>query len=290
MHYGQPQRAGARRRAFLARRAALAWRALGRHPSWPTHAPPAFLAVPSRPRLAAALLGRGASDRPLGRGGLCPRPSWPAPRIIWPGSAWPRPSWPPRRLAGERLAAPFLAAARRLAGERLAAPFLAAARRLATAFLAVERFLTTRLATAFFAVRALLGRRPLGRGLLGRGPLLADGLLGWGPFLGRFSGRSPSLRGYCHRCTSLGALSLNRGEACATPRSNSPRRAHCRTVVCDERHARGEVCDFTPFTPTRPRTPNCEGISQWNDATRRAQTSDPTRSLGALHIAVSQHT
>src|ERR1700722_12376764 len=81
------------------------------------------------------------------------------------------------------------------------------------------------------ALGGLLGRRPLHSpfgcaalgGFLRRSTL--DGLLGccalrcllcWSPFYGLF-GRGPSFRGYCHRCTSLGAWSLNRGEACATP-------------------------------------------------------------------------
>src|SRR5581483_9157998 len=80
--------------------------------------------------------------------------------------------------------------------------------------------------------RALTRRRPLdsllgGRALARRRPL--DCLLCWGPLLRSLLGRSPSLRGYCHRCTSLGALSLHRGEACATTMPDWHLRAHCRT-------------------------------------------------------------
>jgi len=78
-------------------------------------------------------------------------------------------------------------------------------------------------------------RSPL-HGLPCRSPL--DGLFGCralgcllcgGPLFRGLLGRGPSFCGYCHRCTSLGAWSLNRGEACATSRSIAPRRAHCRT-------------------------------------------------------------
>src|SRR6202021_2678961 len=72
-------------------------------------------------------------------------------------------------------------------------------------------------------------------GLLGRGALYSllrrgslNCFLCWGPFDGLL-GRGPFFRGYCHRCTSLGALSLNRGEACATSMGRTHRRAHCRT-------------------------------------------------------------
>ncbi len=67
------------------------------------------------------------------------------------------------------------------------------------------------------SLHGLLRRRAL-RCLLCGGPLFC-GLLG----------RGPSFCGYCHRCTSLGAWSLNRGEACATSGLSTPRCAHCRT-------------------------------------------------------------
>ena len=110
------------------------------------------------------------------------------------------------RLAGAR----FLVALR--AGARLAAFF--AGVRFFAAFRAGARFTDFRAGarlTAFLAVvrlAAFFAGRPLLRGLLGRGP---------------------SFCGYCHRCTSLGALSLNRGEACASPRPTAPRRTHNRT-------------------------------------------------------------
>ena len=84
-------------------------------------------------------------------------------------------------------------------------------------------------------LRSLPCRSPL-HGLPCRSPL--DGLLGrralrcflcGGPLFCGLFGRGPSFCGYCHRCTSLGAWSLNRGEACATSRSTASRRAHCRT-------------------------------------------------------------
>ncbi len=220
----------------------------------------AFLAVARRLATAASwrLLGRAPLGHTLGG-----TPSWP-PRAAWPPSAWPgalflvdAPSWPCARLAGGPLLArrtPFghsLLRRRTPLGRRPSWPrhALLGRRPLGRSpLLCPQRFLAVaRLAGAFLAERPTL---------------LRDSLLRWGPFLGRFSGRSPSLRGYCHRCTSLGALSLNRGEACVTSRPNCPRRAHCRTVVCDGRHARGEVSDITPLTPTRPQTPSREGISQ----------------------------
>src|SRR5580704_7842828 len=95
-------------------------------------------------------------------------------------------------------------------------------------------------------LHGLPSRSPLD-GLFGRGAL--DCLSCGGPLLRGLSGRGPSFCGYCHRCTSLGAWSLNRGEACATPGAEAPRRAHCRTgftFICAGHHVCEGVIDTTP--------------------------------------------
>src|SRR6202044_1971843 len=86
-------------------------------------------------------------------------------------------------------------------------------------------------------------RSPLD-GLLGRRALCC--LLCGGPLFCGLFGRGPSFCGYCHRCTSLGAWSLNRGEACATSRSIAPHHAHCRTgFICDGWRSCAGVIDTT---------------------------------------------
>ena len=167
-------------------------------------------------------------------------------------------------LAGARFTA-FLVVrlAAFLAGARLTAflvvrfaAFLAGAR--FTAFLVVRLaafFAGARLTARFRALRGLLGRSALGC-LLGCRAL--NCFLCWSPLYGLL-GRGPSLRGYCHRCTSLGAWSLNRGEACATPIWVPYPRAHCRTdFSCNrsEGHTLEWVQLVPPSAPFRSDNPN----------------------------------
>jgi len=197
---------------------------------------------------------------------------------------------PLHRLFGVRLAA-FLAGARLtaflvvrfaafLAGARFTAflvvrlaAFLAGAR--LTAFLVVRfaAFLAGARFTAFLVVRLaafLAGARLTARFVVRFAAFLAGARLAaflavvrltaffcWSPLYGLL-GRGPSLRGYCHRCTSLGAWSLNRGEACATPIWVPYPRAHCRTdFSCNEAkgtHGVGSTC--SPSAPFRSDNPN----------------------------------
>ena len=136
----------------------------------------------------------------------------------------------------------------------------------------------------------LASRSPLD-GLPGRGPL--HGLLGrrallrclpcGGPLFRGLLGRGPSLRGYCHRCTSLGAWSLNRGEACATPRPTTPRRAHCRTGFT-------LLTTGVTLAATSVLIPRAVASDQHAAGTTgAARKANRQLSLCAPHIVVSQH-
>ena len=148
----------------------------------------------------------------------------------------------------------------------------------------------------------LLGRCPLDGPPLLRGPLrclpsrsplhsLTRGALGCflcgSPLFCGLSGRGPSLRGYCHRCTSLGAWSLNRGEACATSRTDSPRRAHCRTgfiVIADG--WRSVVTSSTlPHHTTPPWLPYLRRRADARRPDARHTISDPTSFAFARHTS-----
>ena len=131
---------------------------------------------------------------------------------------------------------------------------------------------------------------PLGR--LSRRRAL-DCFLCRGPLFSGLSGRSPSFCGYCHRCTSLGAWSLNRGEACATPRSTAQRRAHCRTgftVKYDDRRANGDAIDFSTSLQAVliPRPVSLDGCATTRGQARTDERSD-TVALRATHHCVAAH-
>ncbi len=161
---------------------------------------------------------------------------------------------------------------------------------------------------AHCALRRLLRRSPLLGSLPCRSPLHGlpcrsslDGLLGrgalrclfcGGPLFRGLFGRGPSFCGYCHRCTSLGAWSLNRGEACATSRSISSRCAHCRTgftcncVGC--RHCTGVMNAATSRqTDLIPR----RATSRWHRAAaERARENEADRFRFARHTPLCRST
>ena len=148
-------------------------------------------------------------------------------------------------------------------------------------------------------LRSLPRRSPL-HGLPCRSPL--DGLLGrralrcllcGGPLFRGLLGRGPSFCGYCHRCTSLGAWSLNRGEACATSRSTAPRRAHCRTGFtcnCVGRRSCAGVMNAATSRQTdlipRVATVTLTSCARRNE---RAKTKPTDFVLRATHRCVAAH-
>ena len=148
-------------------------------------------------------------------------------------------------------------------------------------------------------LRSLPRRSPL-HGLPCRSPL--DGLLRrralrcllcGGPLFRGLLGRGPSFCGYCHRCTSLGAWSLNRGEACATSRADCPplcalpHRFHLqlrRPPKLRQRHERRHI------TPDRLDSPSCAlTLTSCHDGTERAKTKPTDFVLRATLRCVAAH-
>ena len=197
----------------------------------------------------------------------------------------------PARLVATRFLTALRAEARFFAALRAGARFLVALR-------AGARFLVALRAGARFLVALRAGARLTA---LRAGARLTaflagarfDCLLCGGPLFCGLSGRGPSFCGYCHRCTSLGAWSLNRGEACATPGVTAPHRAHCRTgftVIGAGGRCWDGIIDTTASRISDLNCPSCNvALTHVRRDERRAKSEPTTFVLRVTHGRVAAH-